>query len=157
MLLCTPSAYGQGTAPSVGFDNINKDPNAVDLGLSVMWAAYNVPDPNNPSTSYYVTYNTALNTNLTNFSVSPYWELPDNNQISDLLNLTFSYTKGSSNNITYIVSGKNNTVSFPETNYYTWGLWLVPGTEPHNAYFWSKDKGTPGFAYRFKAEKQKNQ
>ena len=158
VLFCSHSAFGQ---PSVKFDNIDKDPNAVDLGLSVMWAAYNVPDPNNSSTSYYVTYNTALNTDLTNFSVSRYWKLPDNNQISDLINLTFSYTKGSSNNITYIVSGKNsgknNTVSFPETNYYTW-KWpnLRPGEFPHKAYFWSKDKGTPGFAYRFKAEVDNN-
>ena len=162
VLFCSHSAFGQ-SVPSVRFDSINKDPNAVDLGLSVMWAAYNVPDPNNSSTSYYVNHKTALKMNLTKFSVSPYWKLPDNSQISELLKLTFSYTS-SSNNITYIVSGKNscknNTVSFPETNYYTWlRPNLLPGKFPHNAYFWSKDKGSgilEGLAYRFKAEVDNN-
>ena len=41
MLLCTPSAYGEGTGPSVTA-TYTIDSLAVDLGLSVYWSDINI-------------------------------------------------------------------------------------------------------------------
>lgn len=145
MLLCTPSAYGQGTAPSVTA-TYTIDPMAVDLGfVNFYWSKRNLGAensssetfPGNYNSDYYDFYDVANSSNLSpkklpnnrQYSTNQYWRVPEKHEADSLVNK-------SSHNITndgVYFTRNGNTILIPASGYYDGASNLYPML----AYFWT--------------------
>lgn len=137
MLLCTPSAYGQGA--QIDVDTIYIDSRAVDLGLTVYWSNINVGQNSNSIGDFFrgVTYVSLTKWwSIENWSDSQSWQ---NWRIPSRIEaLSLSYKFSSYTNNMCVFSGNNNSITIPTTKYKMGGV-LGENSISEGYMFWTSD------------------
>ena len=153
VLFCSHSAYAQGGAFAVVYiDDFSAgygaDNKAVDLGLNVYWAKYNVGASGPSDYGNYFTWNEASTWNSSNNYTGwvGYWRTPTNQEFKDLTN----NTNGSVKNFKCTFINKNdNSKSIILT---AAGSNTISGSKGVKGYYWASDhtkKGLLWYGYRF--------
>lgn len=146
MLLCTPSAYGQGVRIDV--DTIYIDPMAVDLGLPVYWSKCNrgaESSADSTDAGGYYQFSDALGT----YNNNPNWRKPDKDEVTVLINGTnINYT----NNVGVFLTSKTNglRILIPVSGYKT-STFPDVGWHYDYALFWTSSSYSVSHAFRFKS------
>ena len=153
VLFCSHSAYAQSGASAVVYiDDFSAgygaDNKAVDLGLNVYWAKYNVGASGPSDYGNYFTWNEASTWNSSNNyqGWEGYWRTPTNQEFKDLTN----NTNGSVKNFKCTFINKNdNSKSIILT---AAGSNTISGSKGVKGYYWASDqtkKGLLWYGYRF--------
>lgn len=153
VLFCSHSAYAQSGASAVVYiDDFSAgygaDNKAVDLGLNVYWAKYNVGASGPSDYGNYFTWNEASTWNSSNNYQGwvGYWRTPTNQEFKDLTN----NTNGSVKNFKCTFINKNdNSKSIILT---AAGSNTISGSKGVKGYYWASDqtkKGLLWYGYRF--------
>ena len=153
VLFCSHPVYGQSGASAIVYiDDFSAgygaDNKAVDLGLNVYWAKYNVGASGPSDYGNYFTWNEASTWNSSNNYTGwvGYWRTPTNQEFKDLTN----NTNGSVKNFKCTFINKNdNSKSIILT---AAGSNTISGSKGVKGYYWASDqtkKGLLWYGYRF--------
>ena len=153
VLFFSHSAYAQGGVSAIVYiDDFSAgygaDNKAVDLGLNVYWAKYNVGASGPSDYGNYFTWNEASTWNSSNNYTGwvGYWRTPTNQEFKDLTN----NTNGSVKNFKCTFINKNdNSKSIILT---AAGSNTISGSKGVKGYYWASDqtkKGLLWYGYRF--------